>query len=72
MGNAVCYLITLLTENGRSLYRIALKLNREELSGDIVSHYAEIENRAIIYSFLPEHIRELGPIVDIEEIFEIW
>lgn len=65
MSNDLCLLITVL--NGDSLLRCALKIK----SG--LGKYGEypMEHKDAIHEMLPLHVKSCGPIVDIEEIFEI-
>jgi hypothetical protein len=71
MGNDLCLLITLLYEANKTLLRVALKLDRDEISEDCAKYFLEPENRASIHALLPAHVRSLGPIVEIEELFEV-
>ena len=71
MGNELCLLITLLYEANQTLMRVALKLDRNEISEDCQKYFMEPENRASVHALLPNHVRSLGPIVNIEELFEI-
>ena len=71
MGNDLCLLITLLYEANKTLLRVALKLDRDEISEDCAKYFLEPENRACIHALLPDHVRSLGPIVEIEELFEV-
>ena len=71
MGNDLCLLITLLYEANQTLLRVALKLARDEISEDCAKYFLEPENRASIHALLPDHVRSLGPIVEIEELFEV-
>lgn len=70
MSPDVCFLITILT--GTELMRCALKVRACDLPGDCREHYwMEPENRSIILHMLPDHVGSAGPIVQIEEIFEV-
>jgi len=73
MSNYICWLITILYEG--TLMRCALKIDKWSLPEgrieDITNYPMEPENRELIHSRLPEHVRSCGPIVAIEEIFEV-
>jgi len=57
------YLITLLSE--ATLIRVALKTDVD------VEFYMEPEGIAQLLALLPPHVRSIGPIVDVEEIFDV-
>jgi hypothetical protein len=71
MNDEVNWLITILY--GDQLLRCALKVHRDALIGgeDCRLHPMEPENRKHIHALLPLHVRSCGPIVAIEELFEI-
>ncbi len=70
MGKDVCFLITILYEN--ELLKCALKVDQNELSGDCAEYPMEPENREILHNLLPMHVKECGPIVAVESLFEIY
>lgn len=70
MGTDICLLVVLLHEATMTLFRCALRAERDEL-GDAWPHWVEPGNREKIRNLLPEHVRTLGPVVEVEEIFEI-
>ena len=69
MSNEICWLITLLYRN--TLIRVALKINADLISFNWRQYPMEDDPKEFIHSLLPDHIKELGPIVEIEEISEI-
>lgn len=69
MSNDVCFLITVLYND--TLLQCALKIDRDKLTGDIAEYPMEPENRQVLHSLLPLHVKNCGPIVDITTIFEI-
>ena len=70
MNNYYCFLITILYND--TLLRCALKVNRDELSGDIVSYPMEPENREKLRELLPLHVRSCGKIVEVDtSLFDI-
>lgn len=69
MDSSTCFLITLL--NGNALLRCAIKVREEDLHGDIAEYPMEPENQEALHKLLPEHVQSVGPIVDVETIFEI-
>jgi len=64
MGPNLCYLITLLTDDNR-LIRCALKAKEE------VQYYMDLEGKAELMAQLPKHCQSIGPIVNVEELFEV-
>ena len=71
MDDHVCFLVSVLYEAIGVICKIAIKVNRDKLPGDCESCPLEPENRQFLHSLLPQHVRELGPVVDVEEIFEV-
>ena len=71
MGTDIYWLITIL--NGDELLRCALQVTavRDNLSEDVKRYPMEPENREIIRRLLPEHLQDVGPIVQVEELFSI-
>ena len=69
MSNYITFLITILYND--TLLRCALKIHRDKLQNDCDEYPMEPENRKFIHSLLPTHIQSCGPIVEIEEIFDI-
>ncbi len=70
MGSDICFLITILY--GDELLRCALKVDRNKLSGDCAEYPMEPENREMLHNLLPLHVKNSGPIVAIEEVFEVY
>jgi len=69
MSDDICFLITIL--QGDALVKCALKCKRNLLSEDIILYPLEPESRKAIHKLLPWHVRRFGPIVEIEELFEV-
>lgn len=70
MGNHFCFLITVLY--GDQLLKCALKIDREKLDIDVAEYPMELENREKLHAMLPLHVRNCGPIVDVDtSLFEI-
>lgn len=69
MDDKINWLITILY--GDTLIKCAFQCGPESLSGDCSTYPMEPENRAEIHALLPEHVRSCGPIVDIQQIFEV-
>lgn len=70
MSDDVCFLVTVLDDSDMSLLRCALKCKRNELPEDAPLYPMEPEIRRHIRQMLPAHIRDVGPIVEIDVIFE--
>lgn len=66
MGDNMTLLITIL--NGDELVRVALRVDHYPTP----EYYMEPEERETIYNLLPEYIRDLGPIVEIQPILEVY
>ena len=69
MPNYACFLITILYEG--ALIRCALRVSKLKISGDCEEYPMEPENRAQLHALLPEHVRSCGPIVAVEDLFEV-
>jgi len=71
MSPEICILFTL--TDGHALYRCAVKIDANALpsGAETVQYFREPENELALTSLLPEHVRSVGKIVDVEEIFEI-
>jgi hypothetical protein len=66
MSDKTCLLITLLYEN--ELMKCALKA---KMPYNVCIAEEWQQYREFLASLLPPHVRECGPIVDVEEIFEL-
>lgn len=69
MGNEICFLVTILYD--QELLKCAIKVKQNDLPEDCIDYPMEPESKKLIHSLLPEHVKSCGPIVDIEEIFEV-
>lgn len=69
MPNYVCFLIVVLYRG--YLVRCALRVPKHTLTGDCEENPMEPENTAQLHALLPAHVQSMGPIVDVDEIFEI-
>jgi len=69
MGEHICFLISILYND--HLLKVALKIHRDSLTGDMQEFYMEPENREKFHAMLPDHVRSCGPIVAMEELFEV-
>ena len=69
MSDYFCYLITVLYESEKSLITCALKIH-ESLLSDAAKEFPEDE-RLEFYELLPRHVKSCGPIVNIEQLFEV-
>lgn len=71
MSEFICFLITfaqLSEEWGNRLLKVALKVHRDQVPADAIEYPRECE--ANLRLLLPKHCQSIGPIVDIEVIFE--
>ncbi len=69
MSNHICFLISILHEG--TLLKCALRVWSSSLPEDCAENPMEPENRKTLHDLLPSHVRECGPIVDVEPIFEV-
>ena len=65
MNSDVCFILSILYEG--YIVKVAFKVDINVL-GDAADYYMEESSRKVFSSLLPEHIREMGPIVHVEEI----
>ena len=71
MSDSICWLVTVLYEQRKTLLRCAMKAKHDAMPGDCWQYPMEPENRAAIHALLPMHVRSCGPVVDVQEIFEV-
>lgn len=69
MNDDLNLLITIL--HGDVLLRCALQVKRGDLPGDCAEYPMEPENRKAIHAMLPLHVQTCGPIVAVEDLFEV-
>lgn len=48
-----------------------MSIDRSRLTSDEITYPMEFEHRAKLHSFLPDHVRGIGSIVDVAEIGDI-
>lgn len=72
MSEYITFLIQLLQEDDQSghLVPFCLKVKTEKLKRDCKEHPMEPDNRNQLEELLPRHVRSIGPIVEVEEIFD--
>lgn len=69
MDNYIIFVISILYNE--SILKCALKVKRDYFKcADVIYYPMEPENKKELHALLPLHVRECGPIVDVEEIFE--
>jgi len=64
MSDEVALLLTILYDD--DILRVAIKIKRDRLPDE---YYAE--HKELIRSWLPEHIKSCGPIIHVEDIFDL-
>lgn len=69
MSSYISFLVTVLY--GDELIKCALKIDMRDYTDELTSYPMEPEHRKILHSLLPLHVQSCGPIVDIENIFEV-
>ncbi len=67
MDPNTCYLITLLCNESKILFRCALKTR----SPEPVAYFMEPEGKKKLFDQLPKHVQSIGEIVYVEVLFEI-
>lgn len=80
MGDAFCFLITIL-DSSNTLVRCALKFSMGDVYKlplptdfcvhSLVTYPMEEESRKVFRSMLPPYLQEMGPIVEVKEIYTI-
>ena len=71
MGTDVCYLITLYVDVDKYLVKCALKCDRNVIGWSDSFYPMEPETREKIYNLLPDNVKSFGPIVNVEQLFDI-
>ena len=69
MGNDICFLITVY--DGVTLLKCAIKVTADHITNECSTYPMEPENLKILSDLLPTHVKSLGKIVAVEEIFEV-
>ena len=72
MSNYICFLLTILNNDAGDVYRVAIKINREDIpetAGDVADYPMEPENKQYLFSLLPDYAQ--GRIIEVVEIFEV-
>lgn len=71
MSDQICFLVTILSRDNSSLLRCALRFHRDSVDEEVIEFPMEFESRDVLRAMLPLHVRNSGPIVGVEEIFEV-
>lgn len=69
LNNKVSLLITLLYEG--TLLRCAIKTDMDILNDDVLTYPMEPEHNSTICNLLPNHIKSCGPVVEVQQIFDV-
>lgn len=67
MSDELCFLLLIL--HGDEIMKVSFKCKRDKLPPDAIEYYMEYRDK--VRALLPEHIREVGPIIDMEPIFDV-
>jgi hypothetical protein len=70
MGEELCFLITLLASDNM-LIRVALKVNEKDFPEECREGPTLYEDKTVLWNMLPLHCQTIGPIVQVEDLFEI-
>lgn len=71
MPSTVCFLLSLLDETSLALVTVAMSIERARLTSDEIEYPMEFEHRAKLHSFLPDHVRSVGSIVEVTQICDV-
>lgn len=68
-----CFLITFCQnlDVQHTLLRVAIKLPTIEIPTDVLNYPNELNSHAFLKGYLPLHCVTLGPIVAVEQIFDV-
>lgn len=66
-----CFLLSIYDKSGDQILKVALRVRMDALTQDERDYPMEPETRNKLHALLPLHVRSCGPIVDIENIFEV-
>jgi len=69
VGNDLSYLISILHQ--MEIVQVALKIKRSQVSHDVFMYPMEPESREILHGLLPAHVQSMGPIIAVDELFEV-
>ena len=72
MGNWIYLLVTVFYESGQNLTRAAIALNRETMDQELADQlewFGEPKTLEMVHALLPLHVRNMGPVVQVEQIF---
>lgn len=69
MGSDINLLISILYE--MTIVKVALSIDKSLLSNDTLEYLMEESSREEIRKYLPLHVQAMGPIVDVETIFDV-
>ena len=71
MTDYICLLVTLFYLRAETLMECAVKVKIDKIPECCLEYFREQESKEFFKSILPEHVKSLGPIVDVKEIFEV-
>lgn len=69
MGDLIDYLVSIVHRG--ELSKVAVRVKYSLISEDCANYPMEPASREELRKLLPEHVRSMGPIVDVEPIFDI-
>lgn len=71
MSDYVCFLITIYFEDGKRLIKVAIKVKKDKITDHMTYHPMSYKNIERFREFLPSHVADTDPIVDIERIEDV-
>ena len=71
MSNLIHFLLKLLNSSNNTLVQVVLQIDINRLPGDCIDYPMEADNRELLFSFLPDYIQEIGPIVGVDIIQDV-
>lgn len=71
MSDHTCFLLSIYDKAGEQILKVAISIKNDQLTQDERDYPMEPETREKLLSMLPLHVRSCGPILDVEEVFEV-
>ena len=71
MGNDTYLVITMYHEEEKFLSPIALIISDDDVPDCIADYWRDPDNYKYLYDRLPSRIKRIGPIVDVQRLFDI-
>ena len=69
--NLIYFMLKLLDYSSNSLVDVVLQIDRDRIPESCIDYPMEAENREILFSFLPDYVRDIGPIVGVDRVHDV-